>query len=192
MDITKATDKAELLFVDLLNAENILGPAKLLAETEQSISNSVTKLSNGDDKRICLVLDSPDVLFAITSVTAQQLNNLVLKLRSLVYSTVIACSADLPFLSAAATSGGKVSSPIEAETASFITQQAHAARCVMSVRELDTGAAKDISGVLRVTRGGDADDLDNDSKRQDLPEMEALYLVQRDGNVKVFQRGADS
>jgi elongator complex protein 6 len=62
----------------------------------------------------------------------------------------------------------------------------------MSVRELATGAARDVSGVLRITRGGSANsdrggDLDSD---KDSEELEALYLVNRDGTVKVFERGS--
>jgi elongator complex protein 6 len=57
----------------------------------------------------------------------------------------------------------------------------------MSARELATGAARDISGVLRVSRGGDAYGFDGEVVR----EAELQYLVQRDGVVKVFSRGAD-
>jgi elongator complex protein 6 len=60
----------------------------------------------------------------------------------------------------------------------------------MSARELATGAAKDISGVLRVTRGGDAHELDTESSVE-VREAELQYLVQRDGIVRVFSRGAD-
>lgn len=77
--------------------------------------------------------------------------------------------------------------PMEVDTATFLTQQAHTAHLIMSVHELSSGAAKDISGALRITRGGD-ESIDNES-RQDIPERELLYLIQRDGTVKVFGRG---
>ena len=80
--------------------------------------------------------------------------------------------------------------PIEVETAAFLTAQAHAAGMVMSVRELETGAAKDVSGVLRVTKGGGHDD-DDGIGGDEVKEAELLYLVQRDGSVKVFSRGSD-
>ena len=51
----------------------------------------------------------------------------------------------------------------------------------MGLRLLDTGTAKDISGVLRVTRGPQGDDLE---------EKELLYFVGGDGGVRVFERGA--
>ena len=127
----------------------------------------------------------------MSSTTAQQLNHCIFKLRSSVHSAVLSCSADLPLLATATKSAENKSLPIEVEAARFITQQAHNARYVMSVRELDTGAARDVSGVLRITRSGCAYDLD-DAEQVEVREMEALYLVQRDGSVKVFERGADA
>ena len=103
------------------------------------------------------------------------------------HSAILTCSADQPLVSSA--SEESKPTPIDAETAAFVTTQAHAARLVLSVRELDTGAAKDISGVLRVTKGGESYGLDEDEK--DTKETELLYLVQRDGNAKVFSRGSD-
>ena len=55
----------------------------------------------------------------------------------------------------------------------------------MSLRLLDTGTARDISGVLRVTRGA-SEGVDG----EELEEKELLYLVSGDGGVKVFERGA--
>lgn len=91
---------------------------------------------------------------------------------------ILASNVDLPLL--------QTSTPLEVATANFLTTQAHAARMVMGVRELETGAARDVSGVLRVTRGGGWDD-----EGGEVCEKELLYLVQRDGNVKVFNRGEE-
>ena len=60
---------------------------------------------------------------------------------------------------------------------------AHQARLLVGVRELDTGAARDVSGVVRVNRGGGED-------AQEVEEREFLYFVGGDGGVKVFERGA--
>lgn len=64
---------------------------------------------------------------------------------------------------------------------------------VLSLRPLDTGKARDVSGVIRVCRGGawDDDDGEEDEKEQ-KKELEALYFVQNDGGVKVFERGEAS
>lgn len=56
--------------------------------------------------------------------------------------------------------------------------QAHAADVILSLRMLDTGVAKDVSGVVRVTERDRAE-----------AGAEYLYHVGADGNVKVFERG---
>lgn len=57
----------------------------------------------------------------------------------------------------------------------------------MQLRNLETGAASDVSGVLRVSKGG-AWEGDEISAEENL-EKEVLYFVQRDGGVRVFGRG---
>lgn len=66
----------------------------------------------------------------------------------------------------------------------------------MGVRALETGAARDVSGVLRITRGGGYGGWEEDGEEEGEGEgmgreVELLYLVGRDGNVKVFERGVD-
>lgn len=109
----------------------------------------------------------------------------------MVHATIVTCAADTPLL-AAAVRGEGVPTPLEAESAAFVVQQGHGADFVVSARELETGAARDVSGVLRVTRGGAAFAREEEDGAEEVREMEALYLVQRDGNVKVFERGAAS
>lgn len=50
------------------------------------------------------------------------------------------------------------------------------------MRLLDTGTAKDVSGVVRITRGGGV-------LERAIEEHEYLYHVGGDGGVKVFERG---
>lgn len=65
----------------------------------------------------------------------------------------------------------------------------------MGVRALETGAARDVSGVLRITRGGGwgwEEEEEEEGMGMGMGrEVELLYLVGRDGNVKVFERGVD-
>jgi elongator complex protein 6 len=49
---------------------------------------------------------------------------------------------------------------------------------------LETGTAKDVSGVLRVTPGGD-EGIDGIS----VEDRELLYFIGGDGGVRVFERG---
>ena len=190
MDVTKLPHSGRFGFVDAFSTNLSSGQEKPLVSVEKAISNAIDKLSQQGQRRVVLLLDSPDVLLATGSVTSEQLNRSILNLRSQIYSAVLICSADLPLVSAP-TSPEQVHLPIEIETAAFLVQQAHLSRLVMSVRELDTGAARDVNGVLRITRGGDSYDLDG-RELSVAREIEELYLVQRDGKVKVFGRGAES
>jgi len=54
---------------------------------------------------------------------------------------------------------------------------------VLSVRPLRTGPARDVSGVVRITRGG----AESDSPVQ---EGEYLYHIGNEQRVTVFERGA--
>lgn len=79
-------------------------------------------------------------------------------------------SADDPLLHAQATT-------LEREHAALVVGQAHAAGRVLALRMLDTGTARDVSGVMRITGP-----LEDEGR-------EYLYYVAGDGSVKVFERG---
>ena len=73
--------------------------------------------------------------------------------------------------------------PLEINHASLVMSLAHQARLVLGVRELDTGVARDVSGVVRIGRGG--------AEGAEGFEQRALrYFVAGDGGVRVFERGA--
>ena len=130
-----------------------------------------------------LALDGLDLLLAATAVPVQDVLDLVSELRGHVHSTIISAIADSPLLQVYPSS-----TPLEIAHAALIMNLAHQAKTVMSVRELDTGGARDVSGVLRITRGGGAW---KEQGGQDGGEVkECLYLVGGDGGVKVFERGA--
>lgn len=156
-----------------------------LAEAEKAIAQSIKVLQ---PHRILLVLDAPDLLLATASTGSTELSTFIMKQRSLVHSTVLVCAADAPLLSAAHEQ--HAATPIEAAHAAFVAQQVHASYLTMSDRGLDTGAARDVSGVLRVTRGAEGG-AESEGLDGEMPgEAEMLYLVQRDGRVTVFGRGA--
>lgn len=54
---------------------------------------------------------------------------------------------------------------------------------------LDTGAASDVSGVLRITGGGAWDEDAAEEPGGDVEAHEYLYFVGSDWGVKVFERG---
>lgn len=96
------------------------------------------------------------------------------------HSLILATSADSPLLHSR-------TSPLEINHAAFVVGLAHQARVVISLNGLETGAAKDVSGVLRVGRGGAAEYEEDEDIIQ---EKEVLYFVGGDGGVRVFERGA--
>jgi len=69
-----------------------------------------------------------------------------------------------------------------------VASQGHAASLVVSTRGLDTGVARDVSGVLRVARGGGWDEQGEEGVDA-VRDMEVLYHVAQDGSVRVFERG---
>jgi elongator complex protein 6 len=71
---------------------------------------------------------------------------------------------------------------LEKDHAALVLSVAHEAELVLSLRLLDTGTAKDVSGVVRITRGGAESSLTAE-------EREYLYFVGGDGGVRVFERG---
>jgi len=90
-------------------------------------------------------------------------------------------SADQPLVAAHQT-------PLETNHAAFLLGLAHQAYFIMSLRLLDSGTARDVSGVLRITVGDQAGEMDQEKAKR-LEEKELLYFVGGDGGVKVFERG---
>jgi elongator complex protein 6 len=70
-------------------------------------------------------------------------------------------------------------------------------RRIMGVRVLDTGVARDVSGVVRVTEQrvgwmdlGLGNEGDEKKDGESGKGKEFLYQIKGDGSVKVFERGA--
>ncbi|KAF6841037.1 hypothetical protein CMUS01_03701 [Colletotrichum musicola] len=125
-----------------------------------------------------LVVDQPDLLLAATGddVTGLAMRNMLLDLQEKVHASIVTVAADEPLVVSQATT-------LEKEHAGLVLSLAHAAETVISLRLLDTGNASDVSGVLRVTAGGDG------GGERAVEETELLYFVGGDGSVKVFGRG---
>lgn len=98
-----------------------------------------------------------------------------------VHSTILSLSSDYPLVSADQTL-------LEKDHAALVLNIAHQADFTMSLRLLDTGTARDVSGVLRVTVSDNLEQGRQDIRKR-LEERELLYFVGGDGGVKVFERG---
>jgi elongator complex protein 6 len=77
---------------------------------------------------------------------------------------------------------------LERDHAALVLSLAHQADFTMSLRLLDSGTARDVSGVVRVTPGDQAPNGEQGSQKRE-EERELLYFVGGDGGVRVFERG---
>lgn len=111
----------------------------------------------------------------------------LLTARQNAYSTILTLSADSPLIHNASDSAHNQATPLEVEHAAFAVGSAHRAQMVMQLRNLETGAARDVSGVLRISKGGVWEG--SDAGAGNWEEREVLYFIQRDGGVTVFGRG---
>ncbi|KAI0109459.1 hypothetical protein F4776DRAFT_667769 [Hypoxylon sp. NC0597] len=194
IDLDVLTKKGNFIFVDgltgLFHASQSHAPerspgrkvlsAPTLQHLRRELESAVTQVQHSTpDQKIVLIADHLDLLLAVSGdgVSGQALREALLDIREKVHSSIVTISADGPLLSSQTT-------PLEKEHAAFAVSLAHDAHLVVSSRMLDTGMARDVSGVLRVTPGGDRHDTDSV-----VEERELLYFVAGDGGVRVFERG---
>lgn len=101
---------------------------------------------------------------------------------------MVTVSSDSPLIHNASAFVHQTATPLETEHAAFTVGLAYRAEMVMQLRNLETGAARDVSGVLRVSKGGAWGHRES-AGEESWEEKEVLYFVQRDGGVSVFGRG---
>ncbi|KAM3485150.1 hypothetical protein MY8738_001618 [Beauveria namnaoensis] len=137
--------------------------------------------------RTVLLVDGLDAYVATGSGSgAAGAASLIMSLRENVHSTLVTFAADEPLVHMQAAAQ---TTRLEREQAALVLGQAHAADQIVSLRRLDTGAAADVSGVLRVVVGPAATAASYGDGDGDEGE-ELLYHVAGDGSVRVFERGA--
>ena len=130
-----------------------------------------------------LIIDGLDFLIASQpDVTATTVSQMLTTIRQHVYSTILSVSADGPLLHG----NSAIRTPLEYEHQALVTSLAHQSQLIMQLRGLDTGAAKDVSGVVRISRGGA---YEEEAEKENLSEGEWLYKISGDGSVRVWGRG---
>ena len=199
LDILSMVKKKQLAYIDALSRHG--GPTSELVPIAGLESLSLDGLSTAINtalqttsahaatsdksvKRAKVIIDGIDFLLAAQAgVDAVRLQQFVRKTQSLCQSLVLTCSADSPLLH----NRDEAATPIEREHSAFITTEAHLAWFVLQLRGLDSGTAKDVTGVLRVSQGGNYDAAGHTSSG--LREGEWLYRCKGDGNVTMWTRG---
>ncbi|EPE24472.1 hypothetical protein GLAREA_08324 [Glarea lozoyensis ATCC 20868] len=188
LDLEKFILKKRVVFVDGLEGLYVTQtPQKhvTMKSTEQimlSIRSAIRELQSSSGKKTLLVIDQLDLLLAMSGDESRpvQLGDMLLDLREEAHSVVVTMAADSPLVTEQET-------PLEINHAALLLHTAHQADLTISLRLLDSGTARDVSGVIRITRG------DVGFSKQDaagkIEERELLYFVGGDGSVKVFERG---
>ncbi|KAJ5040468.1 uncharacterized protein L3040_006124 [Drepanopeziza brunnea f. sp. 'multigermtubi'] len=155
-----------------------------LENVSQEIQTAIQVLRDSPGSgKVLLVIDQLDLLIAAGSeqIGACNVGEMLMDLREDVHATILSISADQPLVSGHHT-------PLELDHAAFLLNTAHQADFIMGLRLLDTGTARDVSGVLRVTVG-DKTEEDKEDIQKRMEERELLFFVGGDGGVKVFERG---
>ncbi|KAL2831184.1 hypothetical protein BDW59DRAFT_158129 [Aspergillus cavernicola] len=152
-----------------------------------------TPAEDGEVSEVLLVVDQPDMLLAATgpskAIGATEMGEWILGLQQAASATIVTISADSPLIHNASAFAHQPATPLETGHAAFAVGLAHRAEKVMQLRNLETGAARDVSGVLRVSKGGAWGQREGAEAEGSWEEKEVLYFVQRDGGVSVFGRG---
>ncbi|KAL4884718.1 hypothetical protein BJY04DRAFT_181862 [Aspergillus karnatakaensis] len=161
-----------------------------------TIINQLKALCSGEAEEgsdVLLVVDQPDLVLAATGpskgIGATEMGEWLMGLQQAASSTLVTISADSPLIHNASVFAHQTATPLETEHAAFSVGLAHRAEMVIQLRNLETGAARDVSGVLRVSKGGAWGQRDSAGAEESWEEKEVLYFVQRDGGVSVFGRG---
>lgn len=174
------------------------GPYTLTSLDLEHVRDTVTQAvialssSSGANKTL-LILDNPDLLLALSlTTTPSALTSLLLNLHTLpTVSHILAhVQSDTSLVSLSAPPQA-----LEVSQHNFLVKVAHMARRIVGVRVLDTGVARDVSGVLRITEQTDdwvgcGFEEDEDHEKWSGKGKEFLYRIMGDGSVKVFERGA--
>ncbi|EDU49865.1 hypothetical protein TUN199_03709 [Pyrenophora tritici-repentis] len=163
-----------------------------IADVKTTISSAISSLTTSTTPRkTLLIFDNPDLLLALNpTITPSNFTSLLLELHTLptISHILTHMQADNPLLSLSTPP-----QPLEITHHNLVIKCAHMSRRILGVRVLDTGVARDVSGVVRVTeqrshfigaRPGKKDGGDDGNGG------EFLYQVKGDGSVKVFERGA--
>jgi len=135
------------------------------------------------DRDIVLLLDSPDLILGTTESDAAAVISTLLQLRLRVHAAVMMLRADL-FDSEVEPQNP---TPMQLQQQQLVLSLAHQANAVLSVRKLDSGLAKDVTGVLRITTA--MKDFGDDE--QGSPAKEFLYHVHDNRTAVVWERGSE-
>jgi len=144
-----------------------------LQPIQNAIEQAIKGCSTSATKPLTILLN-PDFLLAAAELHPTQLLDFIQDIQALSSCLITHVQSD------SVLSSPHSMSTLETNHTTTVTSLAHMAHAVLALRLLDTGVAKDVSGVVRVTNGG--------CSEEQVEERERLYFV-TDTNTKIFARG---
>jgi elongator complex protein 6 len=131
-----------------------------------------------------IIIDGLDLILAFQpTADVVKIQHLISQLRQSANALVLTCSADSPLLH---NSHGSAT-PLERNHAAFLASMAHQSNWIMQLRGLNTGTAKDVTGVLRISEGGAYEE--EEIAKTEVEDGECLYQLKGDGSVRLWSRG---
>lgn len=199
LDIVGLCNARKLRYIDGLSS-SILSSTKSpmpvarlkslsLAEITTKIGSVTTSNSNsltGDGGLAApvVILDGLDFLLASQpDIGIRQVQNFLSSIRAMSQAVVLTCSTDAPLLH----NRHDGASPLERGHAALLSTVTHQSSRIFQLRGLDTGTARDITGVLRISCGPDYADQTDESRG--LEDGEWLYQIKGDGGIRMWTRG---
>jgi elongator complex protein 6 len=194
LDLPSLARNKQLIYIDGVHPHSSPAPdhssafpTTTLASLDLEVVLRIATTTAPTRSHAALIIDGIDFLLASQpTTTALSLQQALSKLSSLATRTIVTVHADTPLLH---NHSSPTSTPLEKAHASLLTTLAHQATYVFQLRGLSTGAAKGITGVLRVTRGGGFDNDFDEQGRITAEDGEWLYQWKGDGSVNVWSRG---
>lgn len=161
-----------------------------IQKVQQKVESAIRHLKSvNSQRRTLLVLDTPSFLLASNpDITASMLSTVILQLHALTSHVIVHLPADDALITLSTPA-----QPLEVHGHNFLVKTAHMSSRILSCRVLDTGFAKDVSGVLRITQNSTGIRLpltEHVANAEESRGTELLYLCKGDGSVKMFERGA--
>lgn len=161
-----------------------------LEHFQSTIETAIRHVQLQSPGKSLLILDTPSLLLATNpAISASSLSASLLHLHGLTSHILVHAPTDEALISLS-----HPPQPLEIDAHNFLVKVSHMSTRILSCRVLDTGVARDVSGVLRVTDNGGGEQLRpeqiKDGNTEEQYGRELLYLVKGDGSVKVFERGA--
>lgn len=172
----QGVDADELSKLGRLAILDDIDGADALLTWQQKLQAAMGSLSSKDN--IMLILDAPDILLGTASASADSLISLIMDMRHEVKRTIITMASDI---FPQGVESNKLTA-LQVQQQQFLLSIVHQANIVMSTRILDTGHAKDVGGVLMVTRGGRA---------TNGIDAEYLFHIENNRAARVWKRGAE-